>query len=224
MQEAKVFGRVRQLLQAFDQRAPGDEESLGLNEQGALLVALDSSPYGELVRSGRAFEVHTTTAVAAVVAVPTTAVLLQIYNNEADDGRAYIIDRVWGLMAAGTAAAGQGALIGALGQTRVAAPALALLAINALNGTGGKDTRVTQSTAALDAVTGVVGNWRVLPGQTGGLKVGAAATPGVFINADVNGRLMVPPGRSFGVHVLADVVGSTFTVGIEWHEKLFKLG
>ncbi len=64
----------------------------------------------------------------------------------------------------------------------------------------------------------------MLPGQTGGQKVGAAATPGVYINCEIGGKLIVPPGRLFGVHVLADVVGSTFTVGIEWHEKTMRLG
>jgi hypothetical protein len=223
MMEIKLMARVRQLLQAVDQRSPGDEEAVGLSEQGELLVALATSAYGETVRCGRAFEVHTTAAVAAVVAVPTTAVLLQIYNNEPDDGRAAILDRAWALGAAGTAAAGQAALIGALGQTRVASPAAAALTINALNGMGGKDTRVIPATAALDAVTGVAGNWRLLPGQTTSSKPGAAATPGFWVNANIDGRIVLPPGRSFGIHVLADVVGSTFTVGIEWHEKNVKV-
>ena len=222
--DLRLFGRIRQLLQSVDQRLAGDEEEFGLSQQGELLVALSTSPYGETVRAGRAFEVHTTAALAAVVAVPTTAIMLGIYNNEPDDGRVYIIDRAWALMAAGTAAAGQAALIGCLGQTRVASPTSASLAINSLNGMGGKDTRVINATAALDAVTGVAANWRVLPGQTGGQKVGAAATPGVYINADINGRIILPPGREFAVHVLADVVGSTFTAGIEWHEKHMELG
>lgn len=222
--DANLIARVRQILQAVDGGSPGDVQVLSLTEQYELLVALASSPYEETVRIGRAFETHTTGAVAAVVAVPTTANLLSIYNAEPDGGRSLIVDRVWALMAAGTAAAGQGTLIGCLGQTRVAALTSAALAINALNGLGGKDTKLINSTTALDAVTGVVANWRVLPGQEGGQKVGAGATPGVFIDCQVNGRIIVPPGRLFAVHVLADVVGSTFTVGIETHEKIIKLG
>jgi hypothetical protein len=216
--------RVRQLLQAIDQRSPGDEEAVSLNEQGAILVAFDTSMYGEIVRVGRAFETHTTTAVAAVIAIPTTATLLQIFNNDADDGYACFIDRVWGMQIASAATAGQCALIGCLGQTRVASPAAAALAVNALNGMGGKDSKEVVSTSALDAVTGVAGNWRVLPGQSGGSHPGAAATPGMFVNADINGRIIVPPGRAFGVHVFADAVASTFVVGIEWHRRNVKLG
>jgi hypothetical protein len=225
MSAVKVFGRIRQLLQGFDQGSTGDDEQLALTEQLELLVALGASPYGEIVKIGRSFECHTTTAVAAVVAVPSTASLLQLWNGEQQGVyRTMIIDRIWALMAAGTAAAGQGAIIVAPGQSAVVAPASAGLAFNALNGNGSKDTKAVNSTAALDAATGVAANWRVAPGQTGGQKAGAAATPGVYINAEVNGRIMLPPGRAMGIHVLADVVGSTFTVGVEWHERYIKLG
>jgi hypothetical protein len=223
--DVSVFGRVRQLLQGLDQASVGDEEQITLNEQLEQLVAFGASPYGEIVKIGRAFELHTTTAVAAVVAVPTTAALLGIWNGEPDGGRSLVIDRVWALMAASAATAGQATLIGAAGQTRVATIATpTTLAINALNSNGGKDTKISQSVSGLDAVTGVAGNWRALPGQTGGQHPGAAATPGVYINSEVNGRIIIPPGRQFGVHVFADAVGSTFTVGIEWHERYMRLG
>lgn len=219
-----IFGRVRQMLQGIDQASVGDVEQIALNEQLEQIVSFGTAPYGEIVRMGRAFEVHTTAAAAAVVAVPTTGNMLSLWSGEADNGRAIIIDRVWALMAVGTAAAGQAALLGALGQTKVASLTSAALAINPLNGFGSRDTKVVNSTGALDAVTGVAANWRVLPGQTGGQKVGAGATPGVYINCEVNGRIILPPGRLFAVSVLADLVGSTFTVGIEWHEKTVKLG
>lgn len=219
----KVFGRIRKLFEGVDQSSVGDFVPSPLTEQHAQLVALDAAPYGEIVRLGRAFEVHTTAAAAAVVAVPTTAHMLALWNGEPDGGRSLIIDRAWALMAVGTAAAGQGAILGCLGQTRVASLATASLAINALNGNGGKDTKVINTTTALDAVTGVVGNWRVIPNGAG-QKPGAAATPGMAISAAVNGSIIVPPGRLFAITVFADVVGSTFTVGLEWHEKKITLG
>lgn len=222
--DANLIARVRQIAQGFDGGSSGDVQVLSLTEQYELLVAMGSSAYEETVRMGRSFEVHTTSAVAAVVAVPTTANLLSIYNAEPDGGRSLIIDRLWALMGAGTAAAGQATILACLGQTRVAALATASLVQTALNGLGGKDSKVINSTTALDAVTGVAGNWRVAPGLKGGQKPGAGATPGVFADAEVNGRLIVPPGRLLALHVLADVVGSTFTVGAEWHEKLVKLG
>jgi hypothetical protein len=225
-----IFGRVRQVLQGLDQAASGDEEQIALNEQLEQLMAMGSSPYGEITRLGRAFEIHTVAAVAAVVALPTTASMLSIWNGEADSGRSLIIDRVWGLrIVSTTAIASQAALIGCLGQTRVATlGTLSGLPKNALNGNGGGDTKVASylTAIALDAVTGVTGNWRVLPGQTGGLKIsaGAATVGGDFLNAEVNGRIIVPPGRAFGIHVMAPLVAETFLCGVEWHEKWLRLG
>lgn len=222
--QVKIVGRIRKLLEGIDLGAPSDDEQLTLNEQLEQLVALGASPYGEIVKIGRAFETKTAAALAAVVAVPTTANMLSIWNGEPDNGRSLVIDRVWALNIVSTAVASQATLIGCLGQTRVASIANQALAINALNGNGGKDTKVINSIAALDAVTGVAANWRVLPGQTGGLKTGAAGTPGYFCNSQVDGRIIVPPGRLFAAHVLANVVGETFLCGIEWHERKLTLG
>lgn len=222
--QIKILGRIRKILEGIDAGSPGDDEQLVLNEQLEQLVAMGASPYGEITKMGRAFETHTTAALAAVVAVPTVGNMLSIYNNEPEGGRSYVIDRAWAQNVVSTAVASQCVLIGCLGQTRVAALASAALAINALNGLGGKDTRAINGTANLDAVTGVVANWRVLPGQTGGLKTGAVATPGYYSNSQIDGRIIVPPGRLFAIHVLANVVGETFIGGIEWHERQFKLG
>lgn len=230
MAEHKMLGRLRLLLRGIDQGSPGDDEQIALSEQGELIAAIGSSFYEETVKIGRSFEVHTTAAIAAVVALPTTASMLSIWNGEPDGGRSYVIDRVWGLrIVSTTAIASQAALIGCLGQTRVATLGAASgLPLNALNSNGGKDSKLTSylNAVALDAVTGVTGNWRVLPGQTGGLKIsaGAATVGGDFINADINGRIIVAPGRAFGVHIFAPLVAETFICGIEYHEKLLRLG
>lgn len=225
MGDMNVFGQVRQLLQGIDRASVGDTEQFTLSEQLEMMVAQGSSQWEETTKMGRSFSVCTASAVAALVAVPTVVNMLSLWNGELQTGRVLIIDRVWALCAAASGAtAGQGALIGCLGQTAVASLATLGLAINANNGLGSKDTKVINSNTNLDAVTGVAANWRVLPGQTGGVKVGAAATPGYFINADVNGRMMVPPGRLFAIHVVADVVTQTFIGGIEWHEKVISLG
>lgn len=228
--EVSIFARVRKFLEGIDVSSADTMQQVTLNDQLELLASLATSPYEETVRAGRAFEVHTVAAVAAVVALPTTAAMLSIYNGEPDGGRSYVIDRVWGLrIVSTTAIASQAALIGCLGQSRVASlGTLSGLPLNALNGNGGKDSRLQSflTAVALDAVTGVTGNWRVLPGQTGGLKIstGAATVGGDFVNAEVNGRIIVPPGRAFGVHVFAPLVAETFLCGIEAHEKTIKLG
>lgn len=228
MSEVSILGRVRKLLEAIDRAGPGNNEEASLNEQLALLFANESAPYAEITKVGAAFEVHTVAAAVAVVALPTTANLLSLWNGEAPgDGLVYVIDRVWSLQIASAAAAGQASLIGCLGQTAVAPLATAGLAFNALNGNGGGGpgkTKAINSTAALDAVTGVLGNWRLLPGQKGGVRVGVTSIPGMFNEAEVHGKIIVPPGRLFGVHLLADTVATTALVGIEFHQRKLTLG
>lgn len=221
--EVYTISRIRKYLESIDPTAQDTPQQDTLNEFLETLIAPSASPWGELTRAGRAFETHTTTAVAAVVARPTTAVMLAVYNNEPDGGRSYIIDHAWALLEAGTAAAGQFTILQALGQVREAVPTDAALAINQRNGMGHKDTlaRTILNATALPGTTGIAGNWSVAPGQTSTGKPGAGATPGGFAQAAIDGRVIVPPGRYYALHVMADVIGSTFTVGLGWHERRF---
>jgi hypothetical protein len=224
--DVKIIGRIRKALEGIDTGSPGDDEQIALTGQLEQLVALGASPYGEITRLGRAYKVGTTAAVAAVVAIPTTAAMLQLYNNEPDGGRSLIIDWVAASGVAKTAAAGQAQILVCVGQVREAIPADAALAIVKMNGLGGGNgdtkARTVLTATALPAATGVAANWMPWGPAIG--APGAAATPGDGLWAPVDGRIIVPPGRFFAMHVLADVVGSTFQAYIGWHEKQLVLG
>lgn len=220
-----MHGKVRSLGDAVGQLGADVEHIVRMTEQGAQLMAPDGSPWEETVRAG-AFELHTVTAIAAVVARPTTAHMLALYNNETDDGTVIVIDRVWALNEVSTAVASQCTLLGCLGQIREAVPTNQTTVLQtSLNGKGVSDPKTLSilNATALPAGTGIAGNWRVLPSITGGIKTGAATTPGYFANAAVDGRIIVPAGRYFAAHVMANVVGETFTIGIEWHRKNSKI-
>src|SRR6476646_6097145 len=105
--DVKITGRIRKLLDGLDAGSVGDDESVVLDQQRNVLVAPGAAPYTDIVRIGRAFYVNTTAAVAAVVAVPTTAVLMAIYNNEPDGGRSFVIDWVAAQNVVSTAVASQ---------------------------------------------------------------------------------------------------------------------
>lgn len=222
---AQLRGRVRKIMEAIDISKGGDDEELVINGQRELLVAQGSTQYGETVRAGHAFWTGPTTPVAAVVAVPTTAAMFAIFNNDVDGGRSAIIDWISWLLTTGTAAAGQGTLLCNIGQVREAAPTDSGMTIKKLNGLGasGVDSKIRSilTATALPATTGVAANW--FPLGAGAAKPGAAATPGAGGYVDVNGRIIVPPGRYFAVHVLADVVGSLYLPAIGWHEKQLDL-
>lgn len=216
-------GRVRRVLEGIDAAGIDTEKQFALTQQLEQLVALGSAPYEEIVRIGRSFVVNTTTAIGAVVAIPTTAHMLAIYNNEPDGGRSYVIDWLAAQNVVSTAVASQAQLLCNVGQVRETAPTDAALAVKQLDGFGNKDSRVRTilNATALPATTGIAGQW--LPWGPSVGKPGAAGTPGYGLWAAVDGRIIVPPGRYFALHVLANVVGETFMAFIAWHEAQLTL-
>lgn len=223
--DIKALYRIRKLLEALDAEPSGsDDKQATLSEQLELLIAQSAAPYQEITRVGRAFFVNTTGAVAAVVAIPTTGHLLSLYNNEPEGGRSYIVDWIAASNVVSTAVAGQAQLLANVGQVRETAPADSGLTKKSLNGTGSEDTRARSilTGTALPATTGIAANW--FPYGPSVDKPGSAATPGYGLFAAVDGRIIVPPGRYFAMHVLANAVGETFQGFIAWHEKQLTLG
>lgn len=224
--EARLVARIRKLLEGIDAEIPGgDPRDVTLTSQLELLVAVGSAPYRETVRMGRAFYTGTTTAVASVVALPTTAVTLALYNNDVDGGRSGVIDWVGAINIVAGAATGQSEIIANLGQTRATAPTDQALAIKKANGLGAgtvdSKMRTIIGGTALDAVTGTAANWFPLGSAVG--KPGAVAVgPSIFIPVD--GRIIVPPGRYFALHTFSDIVTDTFQVFVGWHELQMQLG
>lgn len=219
--EVRIIGRIRRLLEALDDAGDGSEHALTLTQQLELLTALGAAPYQEIVRPGRAFWTGTTAAIAAVVAIPTTAHMLALFNTEPDNGRSLIIDWVAAQNVVSTAAAGQAQVIANIGQVREVMPTAAAVTFKKLNGMGGgqPDTSAIAilNATALPATTGLAANWFPLGPSTS--KPGAAATPGHGVFHHVEGRVIVPPGRYFALHVLANVIGETFVVFCGYHEK-----
>jgi hypothetical protein len=226
--QISIMARVRKILEGIDQSSPDQAVQVTVNDQLELIVASGASPQGEITRVGRAFKNGTQTAVAGVVAIPTTAVGFAIYNNEPDGGRSYIIDRVWAQNVASTAVATQAQMLALVGQVRETAPTDATPAnsLVKLNGFGGGSTdsrqRAILTATALPATTGLQGLW--IPVGPAGVKTGVAALPGYGMEALIQGRMICAPGRYFAITVLSSVVGETFQMGVEWHEKLLRLG
>lgn len=225
--EVLIFGRIRKLLEGLESNAPGDDhQQLAMTPTLEMLVAQGAAPYREMVRMGRAFATQNTTAVAAVVAVPTTAVHVALYNNAPDGGRSLVIDWVAAQNVVSTAVVCQAQLLVNIGQLREAAPTDAALAIKKMNGYGGGQVDTVARTivggTALPATTGIVANW--FPFGQSATKPSAVATPGYGLYQAVDGRFIIPPGRYFALSVLANVVGETFISQIGWHEVQINLG
>ena len=55
-------------------------------------------------------------------------------------------------------------------------------------------------------------------------KMGVVTPAFYTVHRNFRGEFIVPPGRMFATHVIANVVGETFTMSIGWHEKQLTLG
>lgn len=221
--DMKMLGKVRGILVDLFATNREDEQA-HLSGQGEWLTAAAAAPYQEIVRQGKSYWTNTTTAVASVTAIPSTAHGLAIYNNAPDGGRSLVIDRVWALYTVNsTAALMHAGIIGCLGTVREAIPTNAGLAIKKLNGNGDPDSVVYTilTGTALPAGTGIAANWFAL-----GPSVNSAvnALPGFQQSYEVNGRIIVPPGRYFALHTLASHTTSSAILGVEWTEKLLLNG
>jgi len=192
-------------------------------DAGEALIAVGMAPYEEITRQGYAFHVQSTTPTASVVALPTTTAGIGFWNSAADRGKSAIIDAIWATNIVAHTTLGQAGLIFVVGQTRVAALASAFV-VRKNNGNGpGSDNVLLAATggAVLDSVTGVAIGWTPI-GPT--VNVSVISLPGAVLWADVGGRIIVPPGRQFGVNVMASNTQFTWNIGVMWHEKVLSLG
>lgn len=211
-------------LNLFLKRGTTSDELAGeITDAGEMLTAAAMSPYEEITRSGVSFHVQNTTPTASVVALPTTTAGIGFFNTADDGGVSAIIDYIWATNIVGHSTLGQAHLIYVIGQTSVAALS-ADFVVRKSNGKGpGSDNKLVAKAggAILDSVTGVAIGW-VPCGQTSNHSV--VSLPGAVLSADIGGRIIVPPGRQFGVNVMASNTQFTWNIGVMWHEKVLSLG
>jgi hypothetical protein len=229
--QTKILGKIRGIF--LDLLPSGrEEEQFHLTGQAEQIVAFGASYYQEIVRQGRAFMANTTTAVASVIAVPSTAYGFAIWNGESDGGRSYIIDQIGALYTVnGGAALVHNGIIACLGQVREALPTCTNPAVKQMNGMGNSDSKVKVILAADNpyaggagtvlSTTGIAGNWTPI-----GNSVNSAvnALPGFQSVVNIDGRIIVPPGRLLLVHTLGSVNTSSAQLYIWWHEKVILNG
>jgi hypothetical protein len=222
--ESMILGKVRGMATDLLLPASREDEQPQLSGQGEQEYALGAAPYQEDVRQGRAFWSNTATAVASVTAIPTTAVAFAIYNNEPDGGRSYIITRVAAQYTVNTAIAQvHVGIIGCLGLVREAIPTTSAATIKQANGMGKLDTRARTIVGgtALPATTGIAANWFPLGAS---ISTAVITLPGMNQMVEVDGRIIVPPGRYFAVHTLGSVTTTSAQMFIYWTEKQLLLG
>ncbi len=193
----------------------GGEGPLVTNPRGDLSIA-QALPYrAEVVRMRNSYSVLSASAVAPVVAMPTTAAHFSMSNNEADGGRSYIIDGFYQIVVASAAAATPLSIAVMLNTGRSTAVAATLTA----KGLAGQ---VYRGSGTFAVGTTVVDEGWFPVGNSG---VGAAGHLGHVVETPVDGLFIVPPGGKLSLVSLANTVTTiTCRIGVRWHEVQIPIG
>ncbi len=181
------------------------------NQLGEQFVAQGLPPYTESVRKGTGWSTMSVTAVAGLVVRPSTVCAFELWNGYGANGPSLIIDRLFYFNLV-TTAANEGWSGWAQVTTVKAAPSTASLAIRGLSGKayGG---------SAINAIGTTVIDSGWFPWTNQQVSGGSGVTPYGCAVANVEGRIIVPPGSSLCLHVVASLVGQTFTQGCSWFEE-----
>lgn len=188
-----------------------------MSPRGDALVAYGSPGMTEVTRMGEGYQLITTTAVAPVVALPTTTSQLTIWNGEASGtGKLYSIDSIFAVVVVTAAAATGLGMCALLNAGEKAAPTAGTLVARGLAG----QVYAGMMVNAL-AQTVVDEGWM----PWGNSVVGPASQVVLTFEAQINGRIVVPPKHLFHTAALANTASSiTVRQGIRWHEIRVPVG
>lgn len=210
----KIAGRVRGTA-AGNYPENREDEQLHINNRGDQIVAQGLPELTEVTRLGQSFTVITATAAAPVIAIPTTAALLSLWNGEPDNGKSYIIDSVFAVKVANDASASAMAMLAMLNVGKIAT---AIANTLTPRGTIGQ---VYNGTGRVAVGTTVVNDGWFPLGQNATSAPTATVSIGQAIDIPLRGLYIVRPGYQFNLSVLAAVAtASSVQLGIRWHETL----
>lgn len=204
---------AKTLMQFINRFTGGNENEVGASgdAQRNMLVAQGNPPYAEVRRRGEGWTVQTTTLFAPLVAIPTTVAILELYNN---GDRLLMVSDLFAMHVLATAVVQTHAIYATI-TTQKAAPTLTALVVNSLSGKALKTTTVASELVTGVGTTIINNGWRPW-GNLQNFNLGAA-TPGESWSVPVDGKIVVPPGASLGLHVAgALATASSFQMGCDF--------
>ena len=197
----------------------GVDEQPQLNNRGEQIVVNGLPMLAQVVAAGNSYWASTTTAATPVIVVPTTAALIGLWNGENDNGKSYIIDSVFAVFVANTAAIqGTGILVNVALQRVDTALANTITPRNLYSTLGYRGKGRVAVGITLDAANGIAANW-----VPWGASIAAQNTPqiGTVVEAPINGAIVLPPKGQLALSVLAGAAtASSVQVGLRWHEVI----
>ena len=195
----------------------GEEVDIKATRHGSLEQSPRLSPGAAITAKGESWMMMNTTAIACLVIRPTTVAIVSLWNGEAPGGKSYIIERAFAHCLVTTAAAGFAGLWLCVHHVGNAALATAL----AIAGGGCRGVTNYGGNGVFSfAVTVHDDGWFPWgPGQ----ELPTAGTPGGMMDAEINGRIIIPPTAAISLSVVGDTTTTTCTAGFHWHEQVIDL-
>jgi hypothetical protein len=181
-----------------------------------VITASGMPEYAELVRSGSGYSGMSVAAIAGLVVRPTTTAALEIHNTTAVRGASLIIDRLFFFNLVST-----NVIESFSGWAQVTASKTAPTAEATFVVRGSSGKAYGGNVVGDFATTVVDSGW--FPWTNAIQKGAGGVVPFGAQIAEVDGRLIVPPGSSLCLHVVSSLVGQTFTQGASWYEKVLTI-
>ena len=217
-----IISRVRGNT-PFASPASGTGEQ-SIDSRGDLLIAQGLPERADIVRLGRSWsgQILDANAFTLLITIPTTLAGLSLQNGEALGGASYIIDRVWCKCVTSTAAANYLTILGQVvprGTALVAHSALTL--IQSLSAKTATYNGLAQLAVASTATGAIANKWMPLGAP---VSLPTSTSIAAFVEANINGRIIIPPQANLSLTAQEAVSGGTALLGVEWHEVDLVLG
>ena len=191
--------------------AAGPEDWKGNDfQEGIVAQGLPSGT--EYTRIGARIHAGSVVAVAGLVVKPSTTAALEINNPSAT--KSLIITQLWNFNLVSTAAENQWS-----GWAQVSSGADDVTEDTAVLFYRADGKAYTGVTVADLSTTVVANGWRPYHSVSTKVNTTGVLPTGAQV-AQIDGRMIVPPGESLCMHVVSTVVGQTFTQGAEWIEAV----
>lgn len=213
MPAAQVQGLIRGTEQV---------KSVSVGSQGNQHVSKMLPDYAQLVAEGRVWKAQEATATASVVALPSTASLFTLVNNESDNGNWYVVLAVFAYNAANAAAIDVFGLAGCLSQTRAVTGGVAVttaqdIAKTSIKSMCGVQGGTYNDAAILDTGVSITDDlWFPIASSIGSTGVNSATGGTLF--SWMHGLVILPPKSLFGMVSTATSTSCTTAKGIIWAE------
>ena len=187
----------------------GTERKVRVTEGGVLITTTEKRLW---TAKGYGYQAMATAAIAALVVRPTTVAAATLFNNESGGGKHYVIERVMTHQLVSTAAQARFGIWLCTHPVGMTPPTNDITVRNNTSGKGAGGSVSVFDNGATVADDG----W--FPWGNSVDVEPTGVLPGAQISAEVDGMIIIPPQAGLSAHIVASLVGDTFTIGFHWFE------